>query len=369
MKILYGVQGTGNGHISRAREMARAFSLLEVEVDYLFTGREQTQYFDMAEFGDYQTRAGLTFVTENGQLNQWKTLTHNQPRTFLRDVNALDLTRYDLVLNDFEPVSAWAARRQNVHSIGLSHQNAFLQDIPKQGQSSLDKLITRFFAPAAQQVGLHWYHFNQFILPPIVPPSVQPITNDGSVLVYLPFENLSAVLDLLTRFTQVHFFCFHPEVEQDHEYENVSLRKLNRAAFHHQMHCCHGVIANGGFELPSEAISLGKKLLLKPLHGQYEQQSNVMTLEIMGLAQSMSYLDPSALRGWLDSEGAGRVHLPDVAMLIAGWIAEGDWHKGEALWHRLWEQVEFPEVVEEALVELYSPKVPSRRKLSISPTC
>jgi UDP:flavonoid glycosyltransferase YjiC (YdhE family) len=37
MKILYGVQGTGNGHISRARLMADAFSRRnDVEVDYLF---------------------------------------------------------------------------------------------------------------------------------------------------------------------------------------------------------------------------------------------------------------------------------------------------------------------------------------------
>ncbi|WP_275451435.1 glycosyltransferase family protein, partial [Photobacterium sanctipauli] len=60
MKILYGVQGTGNGHISRAREMARALASQGAEVDYLFSGRPADQYFDMEGFGDYQTRRGLT---------------------------------------------------------------------------------------------------------------------------------------------------------------------------------------------------------------------------------------------------------------------------------------------------------------------
>ena len=77
MKILYGVQGTGNGHISRAREMARAFSALGADVDFLFSGRPDNRYFDMDEFGEYQIRRGLTFVTENGEVSRWKTLTSN----------------------------------------------------------------------------------------------------------------------------------------------------------------------------------------------------------------------------------------------------------------------------------------------------
>ena len=39
MKILYGVQGTGNGHISRAREMARAFATLGGDVDFPVFGK------------------------------------------------------------------------------------------------------------------------------------------------------------------------------------------------------------------------------------------------------------------------------------------------------------------------------------------
>ena len=39
MKILYGVQGTGNGHIARARAMSHAFKEHDVEVDFLFSGR------------------------------------------------------------------------------------------------------------------------------------------------------------------------------------------------------------------------------------------------------------------------------------------------------------------------------------------
>ncbi len=41
MKILYGIQGTGNGHITRARVMASCFKELGIDVDYVFSGRPE----------------------------------------------------------------------------------------------------------------------------------------------------------------------------------------------------------------------------------------------------------------------------------------------------------------------------------------
>ena len=42
--------------------------------------------------------------------------------------------------------------------------------------------------------------------------------------------------------------------------------------FQQDLHRCEGVICSAGFELPSEAIQLGKKLLVQPVAGQMEQQ-------------------------------------------------------------------------------------------------
>mgnify|MGYP000683759836 CR=1 FL=1 len=53
MKILYGIQATGNGHISRSRVMAKYFAQAGIEVTYLISGREQSELFDMEIFGDY----------------------------------------------------------------------------------------------------------------------------------------------------------------------------------------------------------------------------------------------------------------------------------------------------------------------------
>ncbi|HHX8262557.1 TPA: MJ1255/VC2487 family glycosyltransferase [Vibrio diabolicus] len=345
MKILYGVQGTGNGHIARARAMSHAFKEHDVEVDFLFSGRAPEKYFSMEAFGDYQTRRGFTFITEKGSVNYAKTALSNNLVQFCKEVKQLDLSSYDLVLNDFEPVTAWAAKQQNKPSISISHQNAFRYPVPLKGASWLDKSVIEYFAPSQHHLGLHWHHFDQPLLPPIVHTVDSQAENDDFVLVYLPFESIEDISDLLFHFNQQAFICYHPDVIECEQVENIELRPLCHSNFQHHLHRCSGVIANGGFELPSEALSLGKKLLLKPLAGQFEQQSNVATLENLGLAMSMESLDISAVRQWLKEQQAESVKYPDVAQAIVHWVLQGAWDSQAELSKQLWEQVDFPSYV------------------------
>ena len=166
LRILYGVQGTGNGHITRARAMSQAFTQRNVSVDFLFSGRERADYFSMECFGDFHTRRGLSFVTERGHVDYLKTAMQTNLWTFFQEVKRCDLSGYDLVINDFEPVSAWAAKFQSIPCISLSHQNAFRYSVPLKGATWLDQAILQHFAPADHHLALHWYHFNQSILPP-----------------------------------------------------------------------------------------------------------------------------------------------------------------------------------------------------------
>lgn len=345
MKIFYGVQGTGNGHIARARAMCHALKSRGIHADFLFSGRDEKKYFSMEEFGQYQTRRGLTFVSHNGQVSYLKTCLNNNVLNFWQEVSELDLSQYDLVLNDFEPVSAWAAKRQGIPSISISHQNAFRYSVPLKGASWLDKKIIEHFAPAQHRIGLHWYHFDQPILPPIVHTPDKHIGSEDFVLVYLPFENLNDISELLFRFSSQRFVCYHPEIIEDDLVENVQFLPLSFEGFQYHLHRCSGVIANGGFELPSEALTLGKKLLLKPLSGQFEQLSNVATLEDLGLATCMDMLDASILRHWLDEAQAESVNYPNVAEAIVEWLLQGNWGNQTELTTRLWDRVDFPSYV------------------------
>ncbi|WP_088329445.1 MJ1255/VC2487 family glycosyltransferase [Lacimicrobium sp. SS2-24] len=353
MKILYGVQGTGNGHTTRARVMARAFAQRnDVEVDYLFSGRDADKYFDMQVFADYQNRRGLTFVHRQGTIDRWQTLRSVRPVQLLKDIRALDLSPYDLVLNDFEPISAWAARRQQRPCISISHQASFTHNVPRQGDNLADRLLMKYFAPADIYLGVHWYHFGHAIMPPFVEDEYEKGDSGKDILVYLPFEAVGDIATLLDPISEVNFVCFHPDVDSAYQQGHIRWQRPCKDGFHEQLKCAAGVIANGGFELSSECLKLGKKLLLKPLHGQFEQLSNVLTLEQLGLCQSMTTLDTEAVENFLEMAPAEPIGFPSDPQILIDWLIAGQWQDTAGLCRQLWQQVDFPAPLQRRLEAL-----------------
>lgn len=343
MKILYGVQATGNGHITRARAMAPALNRAGLNVDYLFSGRTPKKLFDMERFGDYRCCEGLTFCTRSGKIALLPTLKTIKPLHFINEVRALDVSSYDLIVTDFEPVSAWAGRLAGKTVIGLGHQYAFLHNIPQHRGNPLARLLIRFFAPATVRLGLHWHHFGEAILPPIAPVDTTsaPVEPDF-YLVYLPFESLPAIRELLKEFPQYRFAIYHPETTR-HDEQHLQFRPPSREGFQYDMARAAGVIGNAGFGLASEALQLGKKLLVKPLSGQPEQYSNALALELLELAQTMENLDRLSIAHWLENWRPRKVCYPDVAGAVAQWLAAGNYGNTQGLSTRLWQASSCPD--------------------------
>lgn len=339
MKILYGVQGTGNGHISRACAMYREFkNYPDLDITWLLSGREQSR--GCGDIDNFGWRAGLTFITENGRINLLKTLRNNNLLRFWQDVSSLDLTGYDLLITDFEPVLAHAARKRGLPTLGLGHQYAFRYKIPMKGANPLVKGVMDIFAPATSSVGLHWHHFDQPILPPIVdlPELVQaPAVESNKVVVYLAFENLTTIEMLCREFKDFRFYIYHPDAPMLDQ-GNLHLRPISRDAFKRDLLTASKVLTNSGFELISECLQLGKHIMVKPLGGQMEQLSNAEALRQLGYATVAPALTVKALGQWLKSDKRPvQVTYPNVARALAGWIAGGcKWSEAElaaALWH------------------------------------
>lgn len=336
MRILYGVQATGNGHTTRARTMATALAESGIEVDWLFSGRPRQQLFDMAPFGQFRCYPGLTFSCSDGRIKYLSTLTGNNLLRFVRDTLQLDLNSYDLVITDFEPVTAWAARIHRKPSLGISHQYAFRYDIPTAGKTLGAHLLMNHFAPAQRLLGFHWHHFNRPILPPLIEAPLHPISYEpGKILVYLPFENTGQIIRWLADVEghQFHIYCNTPEA---HDYGHLHLHRYDRDAFQLDLASCSGVIANGGFGLSSETIQYGKKLLMKPVKGQMEQLSNAVAAEQIGLADVMHRFDHTLLRQWLAKPNPEPRRYPCVARAIVEWISSGMVEQEQQLAERLW---------------------------------
>ncbi len=328
MKLLYGVQGTGNGHITRARAVVKAMRAAGIEVDVLLSGRDQKLLFGVDDFGAYQWRQGFSFVMDHGRIRPFKTVRELAVKTFWRDIHQLDLTSYDAVLTDFEPVTAWAARRQGVRSIGLGHQYAFRHRMPTKGINIPSRLTLRHFAPAQTPVGLHWHHFGA----PVLPPMIEPVHNAAhtlpdKVLVYLPFDEIDALCEWLSPFKSQQFYIYCA-VAAAVDNENLHLRPFSRDGFKADLSDCRTVITGAGFELPSEALVLGKRLAVRPLHAQFEQESNAYALSLMNRALVFNELDRVGLEALFDMPTPSVISYPDVASAFAQWLLT---HRDEAL--------------------------------------
>lgn len=346
MKILYGIQGTGNGHISRAREMAKCFANRNIDVDYVFSGRAAEKYFDMEPFGDFRTFKGLTFASKNGRLSYTRTALSNNILRFGLDVRSIQTEDYDFILTDFEPITAWAGKLKGCKVIGIGHQYAFGHSIPRAGDNFISNLTMRLFAPAQIGLGLHWDAFGAPILPPIIDTtlthrfSCKTDTIDrskaNSVIVYLPFENQDTIQQQLSRIENQHFIIYSPDLE-DQEKGNLSLRKTSHDGFKHDLCSSYAVISNSGFELISECLQLGLSILTKPQFAQTEQMSNAAALKRLGYATTAEKIETQTVQKWLDQlQQRPPIKFPNVASTITEWLLSGQQESPQQLADALW---------------------------------
>jgi uncharacterized protein (TIGR00661 family) len=339
LRILYGVQGTGNGHISRSREIIRYLKADGHRVQVVLSGRDPALLWDMEVFEPFVALKGLTFSTRRGRLQYFQTARRLDFFRFYSDIRRFDVRGVDLVITDFEPICARIARRHRLPSIGIGHQYAFRYRIPIAGFDPAARYVIRQFAPADSCLGLHWHHFDQSILPPIIPNHMpvesKPIPN--KILVYLPFEAIGDIRRLLEPFEAHRFFVYHRLPAASNE-GHLRLRTYSRQHFLKDLAESSGVITNAGFELASEALHLGKKILVKPLARQMEQMSNAKALEVLNLGTVMKRLNQDAVDGFLAKRPVAAVRYPDVARMIANWIGAGQWQDVEELSRLAWDR-------------------------------
>jgi len=338
LRILYGVQATGQGHITRARSLGPALKEKGAEVDFLFSGRPKDQLFAMDEFGNFKVRKGLTYYFNNGQISPCKTFTKNNIFTSIQDIIQLNLAPYDLVVTDYEPVTAWAAKMRSKPSIGIGHQYAFYHDIPMKGFTKLTLAAMRYFAPATTRLGIHWNSFGHPIIPPMIPlPDNSKETIPKKIVVYLYFEDQAKLANILSSFSNYQFYIYSPDIKISFDEGNLFFRPASEM-FKQDIENCEGVICGAGFELPSEVIHLGKKLLVKAIKGQPEQASNALAVEKLGLGMVMDTLSKPIISQWLQTEKLKQISFPNTAEAVAEWIVNRNWKDTESLVKNLWEK-------------------------------
>lgn len=313
MKILYAIQGTGNGHICRAREIVPILSNYG-EVDTLVSG---TQADVDPGFPVKYRLHGLGFIFgKKGGVDIMETYRKNNLKGFMEEISSLPVEEYDVVINDFEPVSAWACHFKNVPCIGLSHQYAVLNRwAPKAKRPDpVGKSVLKYYAPVTKGYGFHFDTYDKDIYPPVIRQDVRKLhpVHGAHYTVYLPAYDDQRIIEVLSLFSEVQWQVFSKHTNESYVEKNIFIRPITSEAFLESMSTAAGVLCGAGFETPAEAMYLEKKLMVIPMKGQYEQQCNAAALKKMGIPviKSLKKKHMDKIEAWLTSPKIIPAHYP-----------------------------------------------------------
>ncbi|MEM8888746.1 MAG: glycosyltransferase family protein [Bacteroidota bacterium] len=304
MKILYAIQGTGNGHISRSRDIVPLLKK-RAEVDVMVSGLKTRPElpFDIT----YTCKGlGYTFGKKGG-IDFWESWKKAEFRNAQKEIRDLPISQYDLLINDFEPISAWAAKINKVPSVSLSHQAAVLhKNAPRPKHPDLPgKAVLKYYAPTEVQYGFHFESYDEKIYTPVIRQEVreQEVKNKGHYTVYLPAYSLKKLILKLGRFEGAMWQIFSPKAKEAFQVGDIEIFPTHNKAFIKSMAESLGVLCGAGFETPAEALYLGKKLMVVPMKTQYEQQCNAAALKKIGVPvlKNLKEKRLPELENWLNS--------------------------------------------------------------------
>ena len=305
MKVLYAIQATGNGHITRAEVFIPLLQKF-AEIDILISGNSSE--IDLSHPVKYKFY-GLSFIFgKNGGINFWKTLQKIKIFRFIKDVRRLKLDEYDFVLNDFEPVSAWACFVRKKHSIALSHQYSLLNPkVPTPKKNSfLGEFILKYYSPCSIGYGFHFERYSNEIFYPIIKNDLKNknLSNQNFYLVYLPAFGDEKIISILSKVDSVKWIIFSKNAKKNYSLNNIEIIPISSRIFGEKIIYSKGVLCGGGFETPSEALYLKKKLIVVPMKNQFEQQCNAEALKKMGVQILYEFNQDSIkqLERWVESD-------------------------------------------------------------------
>jgi uncharacterized protein (TIGR00661 family) len=295
--ILYGVNGEGSGHSTRAREVishlqGQGHSVHVVSFDRGL--RNLSESFPVTEI------FGLRVTYVNNRVRYRRTLIKNliKARGAARSMKQLgqlvDDEKINLIITDFEPLTAHVAHRKRLPLINIDNQHAITNtrvSLPRgyARDAATVKLVTHMMTPHADAyLVLSFFPVpvksrnarNTFLFPPILRQEVlatQPRTGDYA-LVYVtsPAKDLAALLK------QVRYKFVAYGFGAEGQDGNILFKKPSLEGFLQDLAGSSCVIANAGFSLVSEALHLGKPYLAVPVQNQFEQTFNAYYVDKMG---------------------------------------------------------------------------------------
>src|SRR6201984_863103 len=288
--ILYGVNGEGAGHSSRAREV---IAHLESQGHRVHVASFDRGYRNLKDDFDVTEIDGLRLADVHNRVRYRKTVLRNLlhlPQTtrmvrFLeREAGSWDL---DMVITDYDPITCHVAHRLRLPVIGIDNQHLLTDTeitYPREYRrdAAAAKLVTRLMTPHADAYLVISFFTapvkkrNTFLFPPLLRQEILAATPSVGehVLVYVtsPAPALAKVLSSVRG--RLIAYGFGREGEDG----NILYRTPSLDGFMRDLTSASALVANAGFSLVTEALHLGKPYLAVPVSHQFEQIFNAYWL-------------------------------------------------------------------------------------------
>ena len=328
-KIVYGLSGEGSGHSSRSREM----------ITYLLGKGHQVKavsydrgYRNLKDDFDIMEVTGLRMVNKDNKISITKTFAenfNNISKVFesSEEVKQKMFKDYqpDLVITDFEPMTAYLANYFDLPLITIDNQHRFrYMEFPcptdMKAEAIFVENLIRAIVPRPSISLITTFYFGNvkndraLLFPPILRRKIQKTESRAGnhILVYVTqaYDQLPEVLKTFDRET-FYIYGYNREGQDD----NLTFKGFDRDGFRLDLASCKCIIGTAGFTLITEALALRKPYCSIPVQGQFEQVMNAIMLEELGYGKNVSELTRETISSFL-------YDLPDFAEKVKQYRTE-----------------------------------------------
>ncbi|MDP3881459.1 MAG: glycosyltransferase family protein [Nanoarchaeota archaeon] len=296
MKIVYGIAGEGQGHLSRSKEIVDYLKKKGHEILVITYGQA---YSPISKDYPVIKINGIHPIFKKNKMRLMNSLRHNSLRVLKdlkrwKEINK-QIKKFcpDLFITDFEPFTARLAYYNKKPLISIDNQHLLLQEIPKDIKSNnyrdflVSKYASKFCVPKAKLfILLSLYKIKiktkrTIIMDPIIRSEIKKHKpRKGShVLVYLSKADdglIKILRNIPGRF--IIYGC-----DRNATNSNLIFKK-NNEGFVKNLLSCKAVIATAGFSLISESIFLKKPYFALPYY-HFEQLLNAHFIKNKGFGE------------------------------------------------------------------------------------
>ena len=311
--ILYGVNGEGAGHSTRAKEVLTHLVSQghTVHVASFDRGLENLKdSFNVTEI------YGFRFAYVNNRVRYKRTIAKNlitvpqAAKSLTRLKHLVRDEKIDLVITDFEPLTCHIGHKKHLPVISIDNQHCLTNAVvsyPKEYRrdAAAAKIVTKLMTPRARAYLVISFFTapirkrNTFLFPPLLRQEILNATptERDHVLVYVtsPAPALAKLLaSVRARFIAYGFGREGIE-------GNIQYKKPSLDGFFSDLVSARAVIANSGFSLVTEALHLRKPYLAVPVSHQFEQIFNAYWLQKSGYGTYWEHLTKERIDSFLDN--------------------------------------------------------------------